>query len=158
MPTHLENPVDSPCWGCGPLHPRGLHLSFEREGDAVRTSYVPKTDEVGWPGLFHTGLHFAVLFETCYWAALELTGRVHIASGTHQFHQARLPRVGRPFVSVARIVGAEGSTMIRVRAETTNADGKLCGWLEAGMQKASRAAIERAGVVLPQYLLDQMDP
>jgi hypothetical protein len=95
--TILENPDESPCFGCGPRHARGLRLSFEREGDAVRTTYEPKADEVGWPGIFHTGLHFTVLFETCYWAALELTGQVHVLSREPAtFQQDRCPAWGSP--------------------------------------------------------------
>jgi len=172
-PTPIENPDDSPCWGCGPQHARGLRLSFERDGDSVTCTHVPKEDEIGWPGIFHTGLHFTTLFETTYWAALELTGTVHVASGTHTFHQDRLPRVGKPFTVRARILQREpiadpqiGETtrpggrvgMLRISAESATAEGKPCGWLDVGMAPASRAATERAGIKLPQYLLDDMAP
>jgi hypothetical protein len=154
--TPLDNPKENPCWGCGPEHPRGLHLNFAREDDAVTCTHVPREDEIGWPGLYHTGLHFTTLFETSYWAAWELTGRVHVASGTHTFHQDRLPRVGKPFKVTARIVQRE--PMLRVRAESVNAEGKPCGWLDVGLAPASRAGTERAGVRLPSYITDDMAP
>jgi hypothetical protein len=154
--TPIENPDESPCWGCGPQHPRGLHLAFLREGDAVTCTYTPKEDEIGWPDVFHTGLHFTALFETAYWAALDITGKVHVASGTHQFHQDRLPRVGKPFKVTARI--AQREPMLRIRAESVTTEGKPCAWLDVGMTPASRAQVTRAGIVLPQYLLDEMAP
>lgn len=153
MPT-LENPAENPCFGCGPEHARGLRLAFTREGDEVRCTLAPKPDEVGWPGLMHTGLHFTVLFETSYWAALELTGRVHVASGPQTFDQQRLPRVGLPFTVRARIVAREP---LRVVAESATAEGKPLARLETAWRPASRAATERAGVALPRYLLDEMD-
>jgi len=95
----LENPEESPCFGCGPRHPRGLRLQFERtEGSdgvpEVRTRFVPKPDEIGWPGLFHHGLHFLVLNEVSYWAALTLTGKIWVLEGPATYSFDRLPRVG----------------------------------------------------------------
>src|SRR5574337_979177 len=68
----LENPRESPCFGCGPRHARGLHLAFERRVAADGTEeilceYTPKEDEIGWPGLMHIGLLFLVMMETSYW-------------------------------------------------------------------------------------------
>lgn len=151
----LENPPENPCFGCGPNHPRGLRLQFEREGDVVRTRYAPKDDEIGWPTLFHTGLHVTVLFEASYWAALELTGKVHTATGTQQFTQERLPRTGAPFLVEARIVGRDP---LRTEAKSFRQDGKPCATLASGWRPGSRAATERAGVRLPGYLLEEMDP
>lgn len=153
--TPLENPEESPCFGCGPRHARGLRLSFEREGDAVRCTYVPKEDEVGWPGLFHTGLHYTVVFETMYWCALEATGRVHAVHGPQTFDQARLPRVGKPFTVTARVVGQDP---LRVRAQSAMEGGKPCATAEATFQPVTRAQVERAGLKLPDYLLHEMDP
>lgn len=153
--TPLENPDENPCFGCGPQHARGLRLQFERDGDSVVCTYTPRADEIGWPGLFHTGLHFTALFETCYWAGLELTGKVHVADGAQVFDQKRLPRVGVPFIIRARIVSRDP---LRLVAESTTAEGKPCARLETTMRLASRAATERAGIKLPQYLLDEMAP
>jgi len=170
--TSLENPDENPCFGCGPQHARGLRLRFARDGDSITCTYTPKPDEIGWPGLFHTGLHFTTLFETCYWAALELTGQVHVADGPQLFDQKRLPRVGAPFTVRARIVdpqidettrpagrvGIHSRDPLKIIAESATAEGKPCARLEVGMRPGSRAATERAGILLPDYLLDSMAP
>lgn len=150
----LENPIENPCFGCGPEHPRGLRLSFERQGNEILCTYTPKADEIGWPGLMHTGLHFTALFEASYWAALELTGKVHVASGPQAFDQQRLPRVGLPFTVRARIVSSEP---LRIVAESATQEGKPLARLEVGFKPSSRTGVERAGIKLPQYLLDEMD-
>jgi hypothetical protein len=158
--TPLDNPPESPCFGCGPRHPRGLRLAFERRAlpdrEEVACTYTPKPDEIGWPGLLHTGLHFTVLFETSYWTALTLGGRIHTATGPQVFDQARLPRVGAPFTARARLVAGEGP--LRVRATSETAEGKPCATLETTWRPASRAAVEKAGLRLPAYLLDEMEP
>lgn len=103
----------------------------------------------------HTGLHFTTLFETSYWAALELTGRVQVASGPQVYDQQRLPRVGLPFHTRARIVSRDP---LKIVAESSTAEGKPLARLESTWRPASRAATERAGVKLPPYLTDDMDP
>jgi hypothetical protein len=163
--TLLENPADNPCFGCGPSHARGLHLRFERRaipgepdgGEEVACTYTPKADEIGWPGLFHTGLHFTVLFETSYWAALTLGGKVHVAHGEQRFAQQRLPRVGLPFVARARVL-EQGPAGLRIEAVSETVEGKAIGRLDTAWRTESRARIEKSGLKLPSYLLDEMEP
>jgi len=158
----LENPDESPCFGCGPRHARGLHLRFERavaeDGTPeVRSAFVPQPDEVGWPTLFHHGLHFMVLTEVSYWAALELSGKLWILSGAATYSAERLPRVGRAHVARARIVRTEPERLT-LRATTATVEGKPCGSLDSTWQPASRAAVERAHIPLPDYLLPELGP
>ena len=160
--AELENPIESPCFGCGPAHTRGLRLRFEESvGDdgvaEVRSTFIPRPDEVGWPTLFHHGLHFMVLNEVSYWAALTLTGKVWVLSGPATYSTERLPRVGVAHVARARIVEQEADRL-RIRATTAAVAGKLCGSLEANWRRASRAVVERAHVPLPEYLLADLAP
>ena len=158
----LENPPESPCFGCGPRHPRGLHLSFERNTTAdsveeITCDYAAKPDEIGWPGLMHIGLLFMTLMETSYWAALTLGGRVHTVSGPVAFEPLRLPRVGRSFRSAARIVG-RGEEGLRIECVAADAAGKRYATMASGWRRASRSGVEKAGLELPGYLLEDMDP
>ena len=158
----LENPPESLCFGCGPHHPRGLHLTFERRTaadgvDEVVCEYTPKADEIGWPGLMHIGLLFMVLMETSYWAALTLGGRVMTVTGPVTFEFTRLPRVGLLFVCRARF-GAEAGKPPRVTCLAETATGKAVARMSSTWQRESRAAVQRAGIALPSYLLEDMDP
>jgi len=158
----LENPDESPCFGCGPQHPRGLRLQFER-GTApdgvpeVRTRFVPKPDEIGWPGLFHHGLHFLVLNEVAYWAALTLTGRIWVLEGPATYAFERLPRVGMAHVARARIVETRPERLT-IRATSETEQGKPCGSVIAPWRLSSRTAVERAHLELPGYLLPDLGP
>ncbi len=158
----LENPVESPCFGCGPAHARGLRLRFEQsEGKdgipEVRTTFVPKPDEVGWPTLFHHGLHFMVLTEVSYWAALTLSGKLWVMVGPATYSADRLPRVGISHVARARIIQKEPERLA-IRATTATTEGKPCGSLESSWRPASRAVIDRAKIPLPEYLLADLAP
>ena len=158
----LENPTDSPCFGCGPLHARGLRLRFEQtvteDGTPeVRTTFTPKPDEVGWPTLFHHGLHFMVMSEVSYWTALALTGKVWIMTGPATYTADRLPRVGLAHVARGRIV-ERTDDRLAIHATTASAEGKPCGRLESSWRLSSRAAVERARIPLPEYLLPDLGP
>ena len=160
--TYLENPAESPCFGCGPNHARGLHLAFERRtasdgAEEIVCEYTPKPDEIGWPCLMHIGLLFMVLMETSYWTALTLTGRVHTAAGHMTFEPIRLPRVGRTFRAAARLLPPEGA-VLRIACVADSAEGKRHATLTSSWRRATRASVERAGLSLPEYLLEDMDP
>ncbi len=158
----LENPAESPCFGCGPRHPRGLRLVFDRRtapdgAEEVVCEYAAKPDEIGWPGLMHIGLLFMVMMETSYWAALTRGGRVHTATGPMSFEPLRLPRVGKTFRAGARIVGRDGARL-RITCVAEDEAGKRHATMTSGWQRATRSAAERAGLSLPGYLLEDMDP
>lgn len=166
----LDNPASNPCFGCGPGHERGLRLSFSRgeddEGPFVAASYTPEDDEIGWPGFMHGGLHFTVLYEASYWAALTLGPAVMTARGELVFDERIVPRVGRAFEARARIVEREvpedpealAQARFDVRATSTGDDGRTLGRLTGIWQPASRERIERAGIELPDYLAGELAP
>jgi hypothetical protein len=158
----LENPVENPCFGCGPRHPRGLRLQFETVSNPdgateLRCSFTPHEDEVGWPGLFHAGLHFMVLYEVSYWTALTLGGQLMVSTGPGTYAHERLPRVGRSHVARARFGPLEGTSR-SVRATTETAEGKPCGSLVSTWRPVRRGEIERAGLRLPGYLESEIRP
>ena len=158
--AELENPTENPCFGCGPHHARGLRLRFEErwapDGVAeLRTTFVPGEDEVGWPGIFHTGLHFTVLYEVSYWTALTLGGRLMVNTGPVAYEHRRLPRVGQPHVARARLGPVIGE-LRSVHALTETAEGKPCGTLDSTWRVVTRAEVDRAGIRLPEYLLSEI--
>jgi hypothetical protein len=158
----LENPSENPCFGCGPQHPRGLRLSFERttleDGtEAVRTEFTPKADEIGWPGLYHHSLHFAALYEASYWAALTLGGKLWISVGPITYDSQRLPRVGIGHTATARIVKSSDEHL-EIEAISATRLGKPCGVLRSSWIPASKATIDRAQIHLPDYLLAEVGP
>lgn len=157
----LDNPSDNPCFGCGPGVARGLKLTFCREraldgAEEVVAMHTPREDEIGWPGLLHTGLHFTVLYEASYWAAWELTGQVHTSHGPAAYDQQRLPRVGKPFEARARLAPADEG--VRIEARSLNPEGKVLATLGTAWRAASRERTTKAGIALPDYLLRDMAP
>ncbi len=159
MPV-LENPEENPCFGCGPHHPRGLRLQFERatapDGvEELQTVFTPRPDEIGWPGLFHTGLHFMVLYEVSYWTALTLGGRLMVSTGPGTYEHRRLPRVGVAHRAHARL-GPESAEGRTIEAVSESVDGRRCGSLRTLWRPVTREEISRARLELPAYLIDEI--
>lgn len=156
----LDNPEENPCFGCGPANPRGLGLTMVREDhegqEVVRTEHTPTSEEIGWPGFVHGGLHFLLLYDVSYWAALELGGNLMTARGPMTFDQPVTPRIGRSVVARAWIEEATDDEFAVV-AESRGGD-RLLGRLESAWSPVSRERLEAAGVDLPDYLWEEMRP
>jgi acyl-coenzyme A thioesterase PaaI-like protein len=64
-----------PCFGCGPQHPYGFHLRYQREAGGVVATFTPGDKYQGPPGIMHGGLVSTVADETAAWALIERTGK-----------------------------------------------------------------------------------
>lgn len=67
--------ADQPCFGCGPAHPIGFRLAFEREGDEVVTRFTPGERYQGPPGIMHGGLVMTLADEVAAWAIIVGLGK-----------------------------------------------------------------------------------
>src|SRR5688572_25160605 len=89
MPEKLDPRMFGPgnaCFGCGPDHPIGLHLPFERDGDEVVTRFVPGDRYQGPPGIMHGGLVMTAADELAAWTLIGLRERFGFtASGETRF-------------------------------------------------------------------------
>ncbi len=71
---------ESPCFGCSPGHPIGLHLRCERVTDAdgrraIEAVHVPNEHYQGPPGVMHGGLVLTLADELAAWTVIGLTER-----------------------------------------------------------------------------------
>jgi uncharacterized protein (TIGR00369 family) len=64
-----------PCFGCGPDHPIGFRLSFEKQNDEVITHFTPDDRYQGPPGIMHGGLVMTLADEVAAWAIIALLGK-----------------------------------------------------------------------------------
>jgi uncharacterized protein (TIGR00369 family) len=70
----LPNP-DKDCFGCGSDNQFGLHMTFETDGERIRTRLTVPSQFRGWSKLLHGGVISTILDETMSWAAITLTNR-----------------------------------------------------------------------------------
>ncbi len=57
------------CFGCGPDNARGLQVPFAPDGPrGSRGLYTARAEHIGWPGILHGGVTFALMDEALGWA------------------------------------------------------------------------------------------
>jgi acyl-coenzyme A thioesterase PaaI-like protein len=99
---HLFGP-GQPCFGCGPDHPHGFRLVFEREGDEVVTRFTPHDRYQGPPGIMHGGLVSTLADEVAAWAVIGLMGKFGFTA-SFDAKLSRAVRIGVPLEGRGRIV------------------------------------------------------
>lgn len=112
-----------PCFGCGPTHPIGFHLRFERDGDDVVTRFTPGDRYQGPPGILHGGLVATLADELAAWTLIARLGRFGFTTrmdlrlhgpvriGVEIEGRGRLVRETRRLVDVAVEVGQGGARL-----------------------------------------------
>jgi len=112
-----------PCFGCGPQHPWGLHLRYQREGTGVVARFVPAENYQGPPGIMHGGLVSTVADETAAWALIERTGKFGFTTS----FEAKLKRPVRIGVeTLARGKVTRQSSRIVKSAVVISQEGEDC--------------------------------
>jgi acyl-coenzyme A thioesterase PaaI-like protein len=115
---------DQPCFGCGPAHPIGFRLRFEKGEDElgafVRTRFVPGDRYQGPPGILHGGLVMTVADEIAAWTIIGL----HDKFGFTAAFDGRLRgpvRIGEEVVGTGR-VAADRRRIMDLAVELKQAD------------------------------------
>jgi len=103
---------DQACFGCGPGHPIGFHLEFEREGERVETRFVPGVNHQGPPGILHGGLVTTLADELAAWTIVAQKGQLGFTAAIDaRFH--RPIRIGRVVRGVGWVV-EDGGRVVKV--------------------------------------------
>lgn len=98
---------DHTCFGCGPKHPFGFRLAFERHEDEVHARFTPGEHYQGPPGLMHGGLTATLADEVGAWAIIVLLGKFGF-TGSMQCRLRRPIRIGEELLARARIEDNRG--------------------------------------------------
>ena len=91
------------CFCCGERNVRGLQLKFIKEGDFVRTTFIPTGIYEGYPGIMHGGITSTILDEIMsqclnslgligFTARLEVRFRHHVPLDQPVHFEARIVR------------------------------------------------------------------
>jgi acyl-coenzyme A thioesterase PaaI-like protein len=146
---------EQPCFGCGPAHPIGFHLRFERAGGAVVTRFVPGESYQGPPGIMHGGLVATLADEIAAWAIVALLGKFGFTAkfdgklhapvriGVEVVGRGRIEREVRRIVTVAvdlsqRDVRVFGGTFTFVLLDAQGAERLLEGPLPEAWRRFAR--------------------
>jgi len=111
------------CFGCGRHNPIGFHLVFVRDGESgVVTSYTPRPEDQGFPGIMHGGLLSLLLDEAMGWAMY--ADQVFAVTARMETRFRRQVGLDTPLTVRAHIVHQRGRR-IEVEATLSDAEGAL---------------------------------
>ena len=122
MSNLTRQPDSSMCFVCGRDNPIGLHLTFYVDDQQVRTTFTPRPEHQGWPGVLHGGITSTILDETIgrtaflvdMWA---VTGRMEIR------YCQPIP-IGEPLTAHGEIISVR-SRALEARGEIRLADATV---------------------------------
>ena len=111
MSDVLVFPEANRCFVCGPSNPIGLHLEFILDGEVCRSQFTPSEHHVGYDGVTHGGILYAVLDdvmanwlflkgERAFTARCEVRYRLPLEVGTTIRLEGRLLRRRRRLVQL----------------------------------------------------------
>lgn len=109
-----------PCFGCGPDHPHGFRLAFERVGDEVQTVFTPTLDHQGPPGIMHGGLVATLADEVAAWAVIALAEKFGFTA-SFSGRLAKPVRTGRP-VTARAWIAKPGARLVDVKVRIVQDD------------------------------------
>jgi acyl-coenzyme A thioesterase PaaI-like protein len=130
----LQN--DGFCFGCGPLNPIGLRLTFEWDNDTYQTFWTPGREHQGWANRVHGGLLALVLDEALSRAALDRHG-LHWVTAELTTRLKAPASVGETLHITAQIETVRPRLIVCAGEVRTKADNRL---IATGSAKMMRAA------------------
>jgi len=110
------------CFGCGKTNPIGLKMKFVRDGDSVKSEFVPNENHQGWPGYTHGGILMAIIDEAIGWVTF-LTGVYNITAKL-DLKLKSMAKVGEPLIVTARIT-SQSKRLIETKVDIKRKDGIL---------------------------------
>ncbi|MBI9088412.1 MAG: PaaI family thioesterase [Desulfobacterium sp.] len=116
---------DRECFACGAENPYGLQMTFESNGEALRSGLTVPPRFRGWSNLVHGGILATILDEIMGWTAIHLTKRFILTKGMHVAF-IKPVRIGTPLSITGYIKERISERKARVGAEIRNGEGDLC--------------------------------
>jgi acyl-coenzyme A thioesterase PaaI-like protein len=118
--------VGQDCFACGLHNPRGLHIPYEKVGDAVEAVFTLGAEFSGAPAYVHGGIVMTVLDEGMSWATIAVRSRFAVTRDfSSRFRRPVL--VDQPHLLRVECseLDADGRTL-HVTGTITRDDGKTC--------------------------------
>ena len=141
--TQVEPKKYPNCFGCGESNPIGLRLKYRREGDRLRTEFMPGDVHQGWPGIVHGGIIATLLYEVMenfpYYQGIKAMMR------GMETRFRRPANTGEIIVATSWLSETEGRE-ISVLGALNGQDGRVIAEGKAGLMALREDQIERLGI------------
>ncbi|TKB09595.1 PaaI family thioesterase [Desulforhopalus sp. IMCC35007] len=138
--------LDKDCFGCGLENHSGLHMTFETNGEQIRSKITVPPQFRGWSKLVHGGVISTILDETMSWAVIFLSKKLVLTKQmTIQFR--RPVYVGSTLSAIGYIKEKTGERKAIVKGELFDDEGKLCASSEGEFVLYAKEQFARLGII-----------
>ena len=150
----LKN-LDPDCFACGRENRHGLKMTFETNGERLRSRVAIPGHLRGWSDLVHGGVLATLLDECMGWTCIVLTRRF-ILTREMTVRFRRPVRIGTEVLVEGRIAGKTDERNRIMKAVVRTPDGEICAEGEGAFVLFTKEEFKRLDL-MPESLLDEMD-
>jgi uncharacterized protein (TIGR00369 family) len=124
----IRNPFDLEqnfCFGCGPLNPAGLKLSFEEDDEKLYTRWTPSHHFQGYINVLHGGIIATLLDEAGAWCIYVKAGTAGVTSSM-TVRYLKPVHISKGSVSVEASLTGRDEKSAKLFCRLLDGEGKLC--------------------------------
>ena len=116
-------PQTRSCFACGRDNARGLNLKITKDGNDVRTIWVPRTEHVGFNDTVHGGILATVLDEMMAWAC-GVFAKSFAYSVEISIRYSSVAKPGEEVECSGELVANRRNRLFETKAELRNSQGE----------------------------------
>ncbi|MBG0782565.1 MAG: PaaI family thioesterase [Bacteroidales bacterium] len=113
------------CFGCSIRNPIGLKLTFELEGEQVKTSWNPSKNYQGFEDIVHGGIISTLMDEVAAWA-IQLLLKTSGVTSELNVKYLRPLRVSKGTVDVSAEINSVEGKLAHVKTVIKDSDDVIC--------------------------------
>jgi len=121
----IPNSDDHQCFGCSPVNPSGLQMTFSTDETSVFSRIIVPEHLCGWSNLVHGGVLSTILDEIMGWAALYLLRRI-ILTKSMSVEFLKPVHMGGVLEAESKVLEIEGKHSVIMEGIILNAEGEVC--------------------------------
>lgn len=122
--TFLET-NDAGCFACGKDNPYGLKMTFETNGEKLRSIISVPSRFKGWKNLVHGGIISTIIDESMAWGAACLTRRLILTRSMHI--RFRKPvQIEKELLVYSHVMNRKSEAAVTMQADINDHTGTVC--------------------------------
>ncbi len=147
----LPNSETHNCFGCSPINPSGLQMTFYANDLRVFSEVTVPQHLCGWNNLIHGGVLSTILDEIMSWSAIYLLKRITLTkSMTIDF--LKPVYIDQTLMAEGKVLEVTGKHEAMMEGRLSNRDGTICTRSTANFAIFSPAVAKRLGIADQEHL------
>ncbi len=146
--------VGQGCFGCGPDNPHGLRMSFETNGEKLRSLVVIPDHLRGWHNIVHGGILSTICDEIMAWSAIHFLRRF-ILTKTIKTRFLKPVTTKSTITAIGYVKEYKGRNSALMAGEIYDEDKKLCA-VSTGEFALFTSEAFRKLKIIPDEIVDEM--